>query len=185
MSRDFYELCYEQYKHEMSESDRIYQRAGIMLAVLPLIGVVMAKLGRQDIVDLFFTRVDTFLFYLSFVVAACTMVASVVFLFISILPRKYKTLANMDVWQDWREKYQKYLDAIREDDTQTEEASNLLDMAMFENVSPKLAEAQPINAELNEKRRKAFRWSILMTAISLAAVGVLSIFSIILALQGV
>jgi hypothetical protein len=181
MSRDFYELCYDQYKQEMTEAGSLYQTAGFMLAAIPLLGAIMVTLGRTDVLHLSFARVDTFLFYLAFVLATAALIASVVFLFLCVYPRRYKTLASMDVWQKWREDYQKYLDA-KADGAENGES---LDMAMFTNLCPRLAEAQPINAEINERRRKAFKRSVQMAAIALVAVGAESLFGLIMKLQGV
>ena len=183
MSRDFYEVCYDHYKQEMSEAEGLYQKASVMLVALPLMGTIMAALGRLDILNLCFTRVDAFLFYLAFLVAAAALATSAVFLFLCVCPRQYKTLATMDVWQKWRADYQKYLS--EKDEGAGNGAGATLDAAMFENLCPRLAEAQPVNAEINEKRRKAFKWSVLMAAIALVAVGVQALFSVILRAQGV
>lgn len=165
MSRDFYELCYDQYKQ----------------VAIPLLGTLMVTLGRVDILAMCFIRVDVFLFYLAFFVAAATLVVSVVFLFLCAYPRQYKTLASMDVWHKWRLDYQKYISENEEG----EEVATTLDTAMFDNLCPKLAEAQPVNAKINEKRRKAFQRSVLWGAITLAAIGVQAFFSVVLTAQGV
>lgn len=183
MSRDFYELCYDQYKHEMSETDNLYQKAGVMLVVIPLLGTLMVTLGRLNILNLCFIRIDVFLFYLAFLIASVTLVTSMVFLFLCVCPRQYKTLADMDVWQKWIKKYQEHLN--NKEQSAEDRTSAELDAAMFENLCPKLAEAQSINAEINEKRRKAFKRAIQMAAIALVAVGTQAIFSIILQIQGV
>jgi len=138
MSRDFYELCYDQYKQEMAEADSLYQKAGVMLGVIPLLGAVMVAIGRVDIVSLCLVRVDAFIFCLAFLIAAAALVVSVVFLFKCVCPRQYKTLASMDVWQKWREDYQHWLD---EQDAESKE-TGALDDAMFQNICPKLAEAR-------------------------------------------
>jgi len=182
MSRDFYELCYDQYKQEMSEAEGLYQKAGVILVVLPLLGAIMVTLGRLDILNLCFIRVDAFLFYLAFFATTLALAASTLFLFLCVYPRKYKTLANMDVWQQWRENYQKYL---REKEENPGEDPSALDAAMFVNLCQRLTEAQPINAKINEKRRMQFKRSVLWAAIAFSAVGVEALFHLILKLQGV
>ncbi|NQT12185.1 MAG: hypothetical protein HQ582_05530 [Planctomycetes bacterium] len=181
MSRDFYELCYDQYKHEMDEAQSLYQKAQLMIIVIPLLGAITVRLGRLDILDLCFVRVDAFLFYLAVVVSFAALVATVVFLFRCVCPRDYATLATMNVWQKWREDYQVY----REDPRNNDSDSQSLDMAMFQRICPRLAEAQPLNAEINEKRRKSFKRSIQMSAVTLAAIGVEAFFALMLELQGV
>jgi len=182
MSRDFYEYCYSQYKQEMAEADGLYHKAGVMLVALPLLGAIMVRLGRLDILSLCFVRVDAFLFYLAILTAAFGVATSALFLFLCLYPRKYKTLADMDVWQKWREDYQKYLRA-KEDGSADKAAA--LDAAMFENLCPRLAEAQPINAQINENRRKAFKRSVFWAGIVLVAVALEAIFHLALRLRGV
>jgi len=182
MSRDFYELCYDQYKYEMSESERLYQKAGVMLVVLPVLGAIITSLGRLDIFTLRFARWDVFAFYLSSVLAFLALVISAVFLFACVYPREYKTLADMDVWQKWREEYLKYLSAREEEGGDT---AARLDAAMLVNLCPRLVEAQPVNAQINESRRKAFKKSVKWAAIASVAVGVQGLFNLILRIQGV
>ena len=183
MSRDFYELCNDQYKREMSEADSLYQRASIMFLVLPFLATVLSALARIDILPRCFTRVDIFLYYLAALVGIIFLVISVWFLFLCIYPRGYKTLANMDAWHEWRTKYEEHLK--NEGDGNSGSDPNALDEAMFENLCPRLVEAQPGNAKINETRRKAFRRSILMAGIALIAVGVQALFHLILKVQGV
>jgi len=167
----------------MKESDGIYQRAGVMLVALPLLSTATVKIGRIDILKLCFARVDTFLFYLASILAILSISGSFVFLFLCVYPRKYETLASMDIWQKWREDYQKYLS----DTKGSEESGDTgeLDMAMINNLCSKLVEAQPINSQINEKRRKAFQKSVLIAAIALAAIGLQAFMSLILKIQGV
>ncbi len=184
MSRDFYELCYNQYKQEHADADSLYQKAGILLLVFPLLVTIMVKIGRQDIIRLVFIRIDVFFFYLAIVAGCLTVVGGVAFLFWSIYPRsKYKNIASMDHWLKWRQDYLKWLkDKKEKTESENEDAT---DLALFENINPLLAEAQSANSTLNEKRRKAFQRSVLMAAIALIFVGVQAVFYLILKLQGV
>lgn len=183
MSRDFYQLCYDQYQQEMKEAETLYQRAGVMLVALPLLSTATVALGRIDILKLCFTRVDTFLYYLASVVAILSIAGGVVFLLLSVYPRKYETLATMDVWQKWRDGYQKYLSESKGSEVSSDTGE--LDMAMVNNLCSKLVEAQPINAQINEKRRKSFQKSVLMAAVALATIGLQALMYLILKIQGV
>jgi len=182
MSRDFYQLCYEQYKQEMLEADGLYQKAGVMLVVLPLLGAAEGALGRLDILKLCFTRVDVFFFYAASLATVLALAISTALLFFCICPRRYKTLASMDVWHKWREDYQGYLNKT---DRNGDVKAPALDDAMVMSLCNRLTEAQPANAEINETRRKAFGRSVKTAAIALAAVGVQALFYVILKLQGV
>lgn len=183
MSKDFYQLCYDQYQREMKEADNIYQRAGVMVIVLPLLGTATVTLGRIEVLKLCFTRVDIFLYCIASLTAILSILISVVFLFSCVYPRKYQTLSAMNVWQKWREDYQEYLKNIIEGT----ESNNVdtLDTAMINNLCGRLVEAQPINAGINEKRRKAFQKSLLMAGIALAVICLQSLFFLVLKIQGV
>jgi len=182
MSRDFYELCYDQYKQEMQDADAIYQRAGVMLIVLPLLGTATLALGRIDILRLCFTRVDAFLYYFGSLVAMLGIASSAVFLFLCVYPRKYQTLASMKTWHKWREDYQQYLNKGGEAGASSD--GDEPEAATMKHLCEKLVDAQPINAEINEKRRKAFKYSVLAAAIAFAAIGLQAFFYLILKIQG-
>lgn len=183
MSKDFYDLCYDQYKREMDEADRIYQKAGIMLVAIPLLSTIAITLGRIDIVKSSFVRIDIFIYYLALLVAIVSLAFSVYFLFKCIYPCQYATLANMNVWHKWREDYQNYLKNGKESD----KANNFTesDLAMLRNICTRLVEAQPKNAEINERRRKAFQLSVMASGIALVAIAVQAFFYLILKIQGV
>lgn len=183
MSRDFYQLCYGQYQQEMKEAETLYQRAGVMLVALPLLSTATVAIGRIDILKLCFMRVDAFLYYFAFVVIALSIASSFVFLFLCVYPRKYETLATMDVWHKWRDDYQKHLSDAK--GSKAAGDADELDTATIDNLCSKLVEAQPINAQINEKRRKAFQKSVLTAAIALAGIGLQALMYLILKIQGV
>jgi len=181
MSRAFYELCYDLYKREMDEATSYYQKAGVLLGVIPLIGASIVAQLRLDVVNLISQRVDVVLYFLGVLLAAGALSASVVYLFFCVFPRQYRTLANMDVWQQWFEEYEDYLQKLGDGTVDSEK----LDSALFQNVCPRLAEAQPINAKINQKRHGAFATSIRMAAIAIAATGVQTFFGVVLRVRGI
>ncbi len=183
MSKEFYELCFNQYELEMKEAEGIYQRAGVMLIVIPILSAVVIKVGRIDILNQLFTRVDIFIYYFTTLSAIVALAISVVCLFLCIYPCKYKTLANMNFWKEWRDEYQGYLK--RKNNQADSSNEDELDIATFENIRQKIIEAQPVNAEINEKRSKAFKRSMLMAVIALAAIVLQATFYLILKIQGV
>ena len=184
MSRNFYELCYDQYKLEMAEANSLYQKAGVMLVVLSLLGTIIVSLGRIDLVDLCFKRIDVFLFYFASVVAITLLSLSVIYLIQLSYPRsEYKTLKSMDAWQNWRSQYFDYEKDSKTEGADAEVAS--VDDEMFKQLCSRMAEAQAINSVINEKRRKKFQMSIKLSVISLLAIAIQALFGLILNLQGI
>jgi len=105
VSKDFFEICYRQYEFEMKETDQIYQRVSVVLVLLSLLGTIIFKLGRIDIVDQISNPI-VFLYYMSILIALICFALSISFAILFIMPRKgkYKNLANMKVWQNWQDK---------------------------------------------------------------------------------
>lgn len=183
MSQRFFDFCYDQYKEEMREAEGLYQRAGVMLVVIPLLCAVTVKLGRIDIFDIAFARADVFLYYLGSAVALMALATSTVFLLRCVYPRRYETLASMNVWEEWRGSYEEYLRENKE--SSEDDGGAALNAGTLANLRTQLVKAQPVNAELNENRRRAFKQSVKMAAIALAAVGLQALFALVLRVQGV
>lgn len=181
MSREFYNLCYDQYKLEMLETDQIYQRISFIPIVLSVLGAITFKLGRLDILNQVLTRIDVFIYYLANVASYILIGTSVIFAILYALPRKgqYKTLASMKAWQDWRQKYQKYLDSLGD-----EKLDEKADEAMIREICPKLAEAQANNAPINERRRQYFYKSVLTASLCMIPVSVEAFFCLLLKIRG-
>jgi len=181
MSFDFFTLCYDQYKQEMNDADWLYQKVSFMVIVIPLLGTFMVKLGRIDILNLAFLRCDVFAFYLFTVMAAISLTVSVIFLVMSVYPRHYKTLADMAVWSTWRDDYLKYLS----ENEKRNGGDESIETTLVKNIEKRLIESQPINAKINERRRKAFKKSILFSSIALSALGIQAFFYLVLKIQGI
>lgn len=179
-SKDFYQLCYDQYKFEIIETDQIYQRVSFVLILLSLLGSIIYNLGRIDILGLIFVRVDTFLYYLSIFVAVLLFAVSIFYAVLFALPRrgKYKNLATMDVWHKWRKDYEDYLN-------KKDKSEDTVDDAMLREITKKLADAQANNAPINEKRRQYFHLCVLMASLSIIPVSFQAFFYLILKLQGI
>lgn len=177
MSRDFYELCYDQYKTELDEADKLYQKVGVMLIVLPVLSSVVVKLGRADLFGQLFTRVDVFIYYLASCLSLLLIAVSVVFAILCVCPRKYKRLGDLGGWQDWKEKYEEYIKKTKANET--------VDEAMMKEICPRLADAQTKNAPINEKRRQYFQKSVLVASFTTVPIAIQALFYLLLKIQGV
>lgn len=179
ISKDFYELCYRQYEFEMKETDQIYQRVSFVLVLLSLLGTIIFKLGRVDILNQISVKI-VFMYYFSIFIALACLAASIIFAILFVLPRKgkYKNLATMKVWQKWRNDYNKYFEESGGQDKKPNDA-------LLHEITDKLAEAQANNAPINEKRRQYFYRCVLFASIGLIPVAMQAIFFLILKLKGI
>jgi len=174
MNRDFYELCYRQYKHELEKAEGLYLKTGVMLVIIPLLGTMMVALGRMDVFLHCFTCsefprclacVAAFLFVLAFVCAIVVLVNSIYHLYQCVHPRRYIAIPDMDMWLEWRE----------EQRNEGENESNI-ETATFELLCHKLADAQSHNVKINQQRFEAFMLSLKRAAIALIVIGVSALF---------
>ena len=118
MNREFYDLCYDQYKIELEEAEKLYQKVSILFILIPILGSVSVKIGRADLLNITFERVDVFIYYCSFLVAWILLTISIFFAILCVRPRKdYQRIGNMDGWQDWHVKYNVYLQKNGKDET--------------------------------------------------------------------
>jgi len=159
-NRLFYELCYDTYKEEIRYADVIYKKAVMMLIFLGILTIA---------------AVDIFAHFFAPLVAMIGIINSTLFLFICIYPRKYQTLASMKTWLKWQEDYCQYLNKRK---GAASEGNNLY-LAATKHLCEKLAEAQAINAAINERRLKAFKYSVMSAAIAFAAIFIQAILALI------
>lgn len=176
-SKAFYELCYDQYKIELEEAEKLYQKISILLVLIPVAGSISVSLGRTDLVVKMFERVDIFLFHTSFLAAWFMLAIGTAFSLLCVIPRTYKRIGDMEGWRDWKNKYQKYI----EDSNNKED----IEEALIRDICPKLADAQTKNAPINEKRRKYFQKAVLFASISLIPLALQAISYFLLKLQGI
>jgi len=174
-SRSFYELCYDPYKTELDEAEKLYQKVGVMLIILPVLSSLVVKLGRIDLLGQLFSRIDIFIYYLSFCISLLLIAVSVTFAIFCVFPRKYKRLGDLGDWQDWKEKYEAYIKKINANET--------IDEAMMRDICPRLADAQTKNAPINEKRRRYFQKSVLLASLTTVPIAIEAFFYLLLKIQ--
>ncbi len=182
--KEFCELCYKQLRDEMSQTDGIYQRCGILLAILPIMGVAAYRLGRPDLVTKVFTRVDIFLYLLATAAAFLSLAVSAGFLIWCVVPRSsYSSPATMKEWAKWRDQHRS---EVRADGNRSPaETEEVVSDATVHAMIERLTDAEERCAPINEKRRRAFRWSIMFAGITFACIGTQALFHLLLFLQGV
>ncbi len=156
------------------ETDQIYQRASVVLILLPLLGVLTYNLGRIDILTQLFTRIDVFLYYLFTLMAYLFLGCSVVFAIFFTLPRKekYKGMRFMKVW------LRKYKHQCL-----TQRGGQKNEDVIFYKITKELTEIQANNEPINEKRRGYFHLCLLMASLAIGAIGLQAIFLLIIKIK--
>jgi len=172
--REFYGVCYDRYRHEQNQTDAIYQRAGILLVSLPILGAVAYKLGEPELLAQTFTW-KLFFYMLGAGSAFTCLAASVVFLFLGILPRSYESLPPMKVWKDWRDDFRRRLSESKSGPDEERIGNEFITQ-----IIPKIVDAEHDYCKKNERRRRHFRSSILWAAGALGGIGIEAFFHMLL-----
>jgi hypothetical protein len=178
--REFYELCYDQYKHEQNQTDAIYQRAGILLTSLPILGAAAYKLGRPELLPQCLTDLAVFLHLLGAAGAFGCLAVSGVFLVISICPRSYQSLPPMAEWDAWRQKYREDLSKEGK-----EPDGEVLGNECLKLLTEKVVAAQSDYSRKNEIRRTSFQAAIISASIAMGAITVEGLFHLLLYYKGI
>ena len=77
------------------------------------------------------------------------------------LPRKYRDIASVKIWDEWRKEYVAHIAQESTVGTDAADASEDKTNAGFmSQIMQKLAEAQDTNGSMNERRRKHFRKAV-------------------------
>lgn len=177
--KEFFELCFDRYKHEESQVDAIYHRVGFLLTALPVLGAVAYHLGQAEFLRKAFLRVDVFIYVASTSASFVCLSLSALFLMWCVLPRGYKALNVMREWDAKRADFKRW-DESNKVDNQAEVVSTLT-----KGITSRTMEAEEHYRKANESRRQKFRWSIIWAGIALAFIALEGFFSMILSLQGV
>jgi hypothetical protein len=170
--KDFFTLCYDQYKNELSQADSIIQRGGLILNAQAIVGGAAIALGRAEAFSQFITRLDVFIYYTAAGLALASVLVSAAFLFYAVCPRGYPALAPMKEWESWRKGH--CGNAIARPDKET-----------LESLIRKTCESQAVNAASNERRRKAFGRAIIVVAVAMLLMSVEAVFRFILQVEGI
>lgn len=183
MNKDFYEFCWEQFRQDLRDTDTIFQRVSVMQILLPVLVAAACAIGRPELVTRCFERVDVFLYCLAVSVVFIAVGFSIYQLFRCVYPGDtYRNVATIDFWDKWQKDMTKYLETKEQGEREREQA---FQKAFFEDVCPRLAEAQPHNARLNDQRRKAFYRSVKGSLIAVIALSLQGLLYLAMKIQGV
>ena len=171
---DFLEFSYDLYKAEIEDADRMYARAGFLVTALLILGGIILKLAKPELL-LVWPCISVALLHLVTATATVFLVLALFHTLYTAYPRRYTRVASADQWREWREEMALYI--LREDmpvpgsvGGQKEAATLGPDSsvrgrtiaaramdAFVEKVPNSLAAAQQRNVEINESRREHFQ----------------------------
>lgn len=157
--REFFDLCYDQYKYELEEINAIYQRVGVILPAQVGLGAAVIALASDDSVHKVLTGIPAICYYGGGICALVTVVLSLGLVVASVWPRKCANLATMNEWKSWR-------DSVSETPLTGEQDGYQNRTAELRALMDATCEAQKKNAAINENRRRLFKCSVVAGAVA-------------------
>jgi hypothetical protein len=160
----FFDFCYDQYKVEMEDAERIYTRVGILITALVVLAGVVKHLARPELagewnLTLGVVPIATGILHIATMAAGFCLLKSLCYTLRAARPQKYTNLASTEQLREWKE-----IRALHIAQNEAKKSPGGLSSALWREMLPKLTEAQFKNAELNEKRRiqyeKALSWIV-------------------------
>jgi len=180
--RLFLDFCYDQYKIDLQDAETIYPRSSVLIGAITLLSGATVKLARLDLLVrwyeaplFFFTAVSTGLIALLVVFSSASLL-------LAVYPRRYKRVAPMSKWREWREKY---LEILTEENASQSASHSTTSGQCVEYLTSALTAAQAENASLNEIRRKHYQRAVLTSVLMTIGVLLLAILRFCLFLGGV
>ncbi|MDX2148440.1 MAG: hypothetical protein SFZ23_13050 [Planctomycetota bacterium] len=164
------DMFYKEYRAEHSETEILYKRYQFAVAAIALIAGVVGAVTRRDLLSGYWTRVDVFLYYTSVGLAGLCLLSASVCLVVSIKPRKFQHLDDLEKWWKWRMEYRKEVveSGFGKDDP------TLVDVAVAtatcNQAIERLAEAADWNAAQNRTKLRWFNYGFYFTVAAIGAV---------------
>jgi len=173
--KEFFDICYDQYKSELEQCEAIYQRAGFVLTAESIVGGAAIVLGSAEPFGMFFKRIDVTAYYLLAAASLLLVMISVTCLFFSVHPRKYPALAALEEWQKRRKQL---LSAQSATGTASGESQ------FVEEITTRVCESDVSSKVTNEKRRRMFKFSLLTVGLATLFMCLEAVFRFVLQVEG-
>jgi len=181
--KEFFDFCYDQYKTELADADLLYQRAGILLTGLAVLGGLIAALIRLEYVVDTFHRLDIGAYYICAAASVLSLTCSAGFLVAVLIPRRYSRIAPVKAWKEWRAVYGSILTS--DDVTAEERNREALAIETHTLLLDNIAKAQSENAPQNQARMKHFTSSVKWTSIAVVCMVLLALARLAIYVRGV
>ena len=167
--KQFMDFCYDQYKTELEDAERLYLRVSVLVAVLGVLGGIAVKLCLPySLLSLYGNipaSLQTVLTVVTLILLGVSFLASLVFLFSAWLPRReYETVAPAAKWQEWHETYVRLL----LEDKRSDDRQSILTQGFIDKLIPVLTKAQRNNVAINERRRRYYRKAVVAVMLATA-----------------
>ncbi len=182
-NKDFCELFYKEYRAGQALTEDIYKRYQFAVASIALLGGVVGAFSRGDLLSLFWVRLDVAAYYSLLGLSVGSLACASVCLVVSITPRVFRRLDNLEKWNKWRDGYRQEL----VDSNYAAGDHELIDRAVesmtCEGVRERLADAADWNTVLNRTKLRWFHMAFYFTAAAVGCVALQALMHVVLFLN--
>lgn len=179
------DLFHKEYRAESTETESLYKRCQFAVAGIALLSGILSATTRRDLLPLYWTRVDVFLYYSFVGLAGLLLVSAAVCLVVSIKPRRFEALSGLGSWLAWRDEYRKELADLGYADGDPVAIEDAVADATCDQVTARLAMATDWNAETNRVKMRWFNYSFYSAAAAMGAIAMQAGMHAIMFLNGV
>jgi hypothetical protein len=136
----FFDLCKELYVEEYQRVEAINQRAVNLITLFSAIGGAIYVIASLICVN-GYPQSLVIVGYVSLGVSLVSAIIGIIFLFLTIFPKKTRNMATLDKWNDWLEEREKY----------QHPTPTTIETDLYNYVAGQLANGQAARFQNNEK----------------------------------
>jgi hypothetical protein len=176
-----YALCYERLSEQNQRRDHFTTRAGLFMTAIVILAGAAMSVGRLDLLNRLFLRVDLFLFHAFSALVWVGIVIALWFTIRMLWPISYEVLPSMAAFLQWRDEYEKDL---CEAGYSNEEPSQIATDRMLLELCRCACRAADVNFAANKSKQRASSRCVYTLTATAALLGVMLLLSRILLIQG-
>lgn len=174
------DMFHKEYRAELETVERLYRQYQFQVAAIVVLAGAIATLTHGDLLDKLWTRVDVFLYYTFCGLAAGFLFAAAVCLVLSLRPRKFQQLDDLEKWWKWRIDYRAEVVASGFGDGDSAKVDAAVGSVSCERIIERLAQAADWNALQNRTKLKWFHYAYYLIAGAIGSVTLQAIMHAVL-----
>lgn len=180
---DFHRFVYDEYASSSAKVESVYQRYPFVVTTIVVVTTATTIIGSNDYLGRFLERFDATIYYLALFGSFTASAIATLCLILSIRPRCYQELNDLDKLNRWRADYRAQLEALEK--YTPEEIASAVAKESRSAVTGLLIEARDWNQHAGHKRMQYYNWSVYATSVAVVCLGIAALLYWAMGLKGV
>lgn len=176
---DYFKFCHDAFRNEFRERDHFYTKYALLTPAVIVLGTVVVRVGRLDILPQLFERVDYFALYFGALFALLSLSTAILLLMVSLFPREYESMGELKEYDLWRAQVREVLESSEEEYAE-DEIETIVSAVTRSELTRRMNDATAFNFGMNAQRAMYYNWALYMVsaAIILLAIELLASLAI-------